>query len=465
MRNLIKIILLTSILTGLLSCGSKADESIIGQWKGAIQVSGLSLNLVFDFKKADGKLTANFYSIDQTNKKIEASNVKFKNDSIKVEIFRLGAIYQGALTDSMIVGVFTQMGNQMALDLKKITTEEFNSYVNESGDDGEKLYTSSDVTFENAKAGISLAGTITVPKEGSNFPAVVLVSGSGAQNRDEEMMGQKPFKRIADYLSNRGIAVLRYDDRGIDHSGGNFATATTHDFLEDAIAATEFLKAYDNIDKNKIGIIGHSEGALISMMAAAENKVSFIVALAGPTITGEDLLLLQAWEIGKASGNNEAALNAARTLNSAIYTILKKEPDNKKAKLDMIATIKHYAPNDEMKKDAVAEKMANTVLNPWFRTFITLDPAGYIQKIKCPTLFLFGEKDLQVPVSENKQMLYKLFNNNIPANISLSTVADVNHLFQKAEKGLPNEYANRENPVMNNETLQKIYDWMKESML
>lgn len=444
------------------------DANIVGQWSGTVNVQNNKLNIVFDFAQTDTGLVATMYSVDQSSKGIVALSTKVKNETVEIKMPSINAVYQGKIKDNeTIIGVLTQGGMMLVADLKKMKEGEFdlNNKNKNNYEESNDVYTSANVTFANQHANVTLAGTITLPNNCTNCPIVVLVTGSGAQNRDEELMGHKPFKRIADYLASNGIAVLRYDDRGYGESTGDIKTSTTYDFLDDALAAVDFLKTQPKIDTTRIGIIGHSEGAVIAIMAAAKRKdVAFIVSLAAPVMIGEELLLLQADKISIASGQDEATVKHNRVINSAIYTILKKEKDDKKALHDIVATIQYYSKSNEANSssNSNAEAMAKSVLSPWFRAFLTLNTADYLPNVKQPALLLFGEKDLQVPAVENEAALKHVFGNKIPGNFTVKTIIGVNHLFQDAEKGIPAEYGNKNNPTMNNNTLETMLTWLKK---
>ena len=262
---------------------NKAEiEEITGSWLGKLKVSGIELRIVFHIKENEqGELTAAMDSPDQGANGIPVSSIKYEKGEITLEVSSINGRYDGnLLKDSLqIKGAWSQGGRSFPLILKK----NFKPIEFERPQEPKPPfpYNSEDVKFENKSAGITLAGTLTYPKTGGPFPAVVLVTGSGKQNRDEELMGHKPFLVISDYLTKRGIAVLRYDDRGAGESGGNFAAATTKDFEGDALSAVKFLTTKDNIRHDEIGIIGHSEGGLIAPMAAVDSKnVAFIVRAA-----------------------------------------------------------------------------------------------------------------------------------------------------------------------------------------
>jgi fermentation-respiration switch protein FrsA (DUF1100 family) len=308
-------------------------------------------------------------------------------------------------------------------------------------------YLSEEVIFPGHEAGVELAGTLTMPEATGPFPAVILITGSGPQNRDEELLGHKPFLVLADYLTRQGIAVLRYDDRGTAKSTGEFKTATSLDFATDASAALDYLKDRGEIDSTRIGFIGHSEGGLIApMVASVRPDVAFIILMAGPGITGEQILLLQSELILKAEGTDEQTIRESDKTNREIYSVLKKNSDNAKAGQKIRAVLTGY--NKKHSKDenhpeiseAEINNQVETLTSPWFRTFLTLDPEDYLSKVICPLLAINGSLDLQVPPRENLQGIEKalIFGGN--SNYMLEELPGLNHLFQTATTGSPTEY-------------------------
>lgn len=461
MRNLIGILFLTYISFFITSCCSKHD-TIQGQWAGQIEIQGMKLNLVFDLSEKNDTLTGMFYSLNQTSKGIDVKDVEFKNSVLKVKIPSIGASYEGTLSDSIITGTFKQGFANLPLDLKRMKEGEFqlnNTVLSDA-------YESFDVKFVNEKDNVTLAGTITIPKQGKNFPAVVLVSGSGLQNRDSELMGHKPFERIADYLSSRGIAVLRYDDRGFGESNGDATTATTLNFMEDALAAVKFLKNYsERIDTDKIGIVGHSEGGAIAIMAAANDKgVNFIVSLAGPLMQGKDLLLLQADKILRANGQPDSVIQQNLLINSSVYTILEQEKDSTVIKQKIEKLISDSKLSDADKAKINLNDIYKQSLTPWVPYFIQLNTLDYINAVKCPALFMFAEKDLQVPAEENIASFNAAFKNS-PDNIEFVAIKGLNHLFQKADKGTMDEYTNLNNPAMDDEVLNILFKYIESTIM
>ncbi|MFZ0283064.1 MAG: alpha/beta fold hydrolase, partial [Bacteroidales bacterium] len=328
-------------------------------------------------------------------------------------------------------------------------------------------YSSEEVTFLNEKFNIKLAGTLTLPNGVGPFPAVILITGSGAQNRNEEIMGHKPFLVIADYLTRNGIAVLRYDDRGVGKSQGSYLKATSADMATDAEAAYTFLKKDQRINSKLIGLAGHSEGGLISPIVASSNQgIAFIVSLAGPGVRGDELIHRQNMDISLASGVQEKEALEGISINKTLFAILKKEPDDKKAEVKMAEAYRKILVKD--KKLSTAEidqavKQLNTSLSPqsypWFRYFITTNPADYWKRVKCPVLALNGEKDLQVAADINLKAIEKALRSGGNKSVTTMKIAGLNHLFQHCQTGLVAEYGEIEE-TFSPEVLRVIADWI-----
>jgi pimeloyl-ACP methyl ester carboxylesterase len=310
-------------------------------------------------------------------------------------------------------------------------------------------YNAEEVTFTNSKANIQLAGTFTFPKREGKFPAVILISGSGPQNRDEELMGHKPFLVLSDYLTKAGIAVLRFDDRGVGQSKGDFKSATTVDFASDVESAIDYLKTRKEILANGIGLVGHSEGGIIAPMVAVQpGKVNYIVLLAGTGIRGDKLLLLQQELVAKASGTKDAEIQQTREVNAGAFEILLKSSSAEAAKPDLkrylSAAMKKY-PDDTkpkgMTEDEFIALQLNQITAPWMYFFIRYDPSVALEKVKCPVLALNGEKDLQVPAKVNLPAIEKALKKGGNQHFTTRELPGLNHLFQECKTGAPTEYA------------------------
>ena len=463
-----KIILLVIFCSYLGNCFSQTQDNpaVVGSWHGTLKVSGVSLRIVFNISEKDGVLVTTMDSPDQGAKGIPTESTTLSGTEIMVKMPALGAQYKGVVEDSVTIkGTFTQSGMEFPLELLKQTD------VVEKGtpavqDPNAGKYTSTDVKFRNEQANITLAGTLTYPNGGSNCPVAILLTGSGAQDRDEALFGQKPFLRIADRLSANGIAVLRFDDRGVAQSEGDFSTATSYDFVTDAQAAYEYLKNHPGIDSEKIGMVGHSEGGNLAVMVAAENKnIAFVIMLAGSTLPGDNILCLQSAAITRAHGMPEDFIETDSKMRSGIFSIIKSEPDNEKASALITEYVNGLPGYSEDHKKMTIDGFVKGALNPWMRAFLSLDPAPYLAKLTCPVVAFWGSKDLQVPAKENIDALAKVIYKYKKNNFSIVTIDGLNHLFQNAETGLVTEYSDIEKAVMNDETLDKIQDWLNNYLI
>jgi len=373
--------------------------------------------------------------------------------------------YNGTIkNDSVMEGTWKQGGNTLDLNLSKLKT----SFVLNRPQEPKSPfpYTSEDVTFTNDIFNIKLAGTLTIPLGKGPFKAVIMITGSGAQNRNEELMGHKPFLVIADYLSRNGIAVLRYDDRGVGGSQGKYSEATSADLATDAEAAFNFLKDNPKINKKEIGFLGHSEGGLIAPIVAASNhNIGFIVSLAGPGVTGQQIIIRQSQDIGRLSGEKESDIKESTETNKKLYAVLKKEKDNNKAEVKILAIykeilLKKKTSTDETEK-AVSQLKGTFGANKytWFRYFIMTDPSVYWKKVGCPVLALNGEKDVQVAANENLPAIEKALKSSGNRSVKIVKLPSLNHLFQHCTTGLPSEYGTIEE-TFSPEALKIISAWI-----
>lgn len=457
------IILLATLLTTLTSNA----QDITGQWSGVLKVQGTQLRVVFNVTQTENGFNSTMDSPDQGAKGIPVTNTIFENTRIKFEVTNARIVYDGKLSEDKIIGTFKQGGHEFPMNLSRKTIEK---EVIKRPQEPTKPYPyySEDVTFQNTKANISLSGTLTLPKRDGVFPVVILISGSGPQNRDEELLGHKPFLVISDYLTQKGIAVLRYDDRGVGQSKGDFKTATSADFATDVESAITFLKTRKEINKKEIGLVGHSEGGIIASMVASKSKnVSFIVLLAGTGIQGNKLLLLQQELIAKASGISENEIKDAKEWYSELYEIIVNSNDNKKLKTDLTNKVKETLtnlPNIEipngMSKEEFVSMQVNEISTPWMVYFMKFNPVITLEKVKCPVLAVNGEKDLQVPPKENLTAIKNALKKGGNKNVTTIEFPNLNHLFQECETGSPNEYANIEqtiSPIV----LKEITRWIK----
>ncbi|MCI0697608.1 alpha/beta hydrolase, partial [candidate division KSB1 bacterium] len=309
-------------------------------------------------------------------------------------------------------------------------------------------YVVEDLTYDNPAAQIKLAGTLTLPRATAPVPAVILVSGSGPQGRIEEGL----YAVLADHLTRAGIAVLYVDDRGVGKSTGNFATATIEDFANDVLAGIAYLKTRKEIDAKKLGVIGHSEGGLIAPMCAAKSsEVAFIVMMAGPGVTIEEILYEQAALTARVQGAKEDAIAQNRKTLEKIFAILKTEKDPAAAdkKLAELAAAEVAAAPEAQKKALEASLSTNFKMtnSPWFRFMLTFDPRLVLRQVKVPVLALNGELDLQVPPQQNLPEIAKALTASGNKNFKTVTLPKLNHLFQTAQTGAVSEYTKIEETI------------------
>jgi pimeloyl-ACP methyl ester carboxylesterase len=293
-----------------------------------------------------------------------------------------------------------------------------------------------------------------------------MITGSGAQNRNEELMGHKPFLVIADYLTRNGIAVLRIDDRGVGQTQAGSGSPTTFDFASDIQSAFDFLKSRKEIDPKFTGLIGHSEGGMIAPIVAASNHdIAFIISLSGTGVTGEEILYRQTYDINKASGMKMEELKSSLRMAREMYAVLKREPDNKKATQEMSSILhktlvkQKSSPEDVKKALDQFPVSAATLTSPWFRTFIVLNPADYWKKVTCPVLALNGEKDLQVAFDVNLPAIRKALRSGGNNKVTIRSFPDLNHLYQHCKTGLISEYGEIEE-TFSPEVLKVMSDWI-----
>ena len=461
------LLLVSFMLTNSLSAQNKTNKNILpGSWLGKISTNGVDLRLIFNLKLNDkDSLIATADSPDQGAKNIPLGRVILNDRKLTIQAPTLMGEYNGTITgDSTIDGTWTQRGSTFTVNLKKLKTA---FSVNRPQEPKPPFpYTSEDVTFTNDKFNIKLAGTLTIPAGKGPFKTVIMITGSGAQNRNEELMGHKPFLVIADYLSRNGIAVLRYDDRGVGGSQGKYSEATSADLATDAEAAFHFLINNPKINQKEIGFIGHSEGGLIAPIVAASNhSVGFIVSLAGPGVTGQQIIVRQSEDISRLSGVKEEAIKETTETNKKLYSVLRKEKDNKLAETKILTIYKKIlekkkTSNEDTEKAVNQLKLtfgANTYT--WFRYFIMTDPAIFWKKVKCPVLALDGEKDLQVAADENLRDIEKVLRSSGNSSIKIVKLPGLNHLFQHCKTGLPAEY-NTIEETFSPEALKIIADWI-----
>ena len=442
-----------TILSSII-CLSVYGQEITGQWNGILKVQGIQLRLVFHIEKTDIGYSATMDSPDQGALGIPVTSTTFENATLTLIIPNAKIEYDGVRgKDNIIVGTFRQAGQTFPMNLSKEFVEK-EKLVRPQEPVKPYPYYEEEVTFANDKAGIDLTGTLTLPKKDGVYPAVILITGSGPQNRDEELLGHKPFLVLADYLTRNGIAVLRFDDRGTASSKGDFATATTMDFSTDVQAAVDYLTERKEINQKKIGLIGHSEGGIVApIVAAASKDVAFIVLMAGTGIQGDQLLLLQQELIGRVSGMTEEELQGTKDFNKGAFDLVIGSTDTEQLTKDLTTYLKKgFEDNPEeipesMREDEFVGLQVQQLVSPWMLYFIKYNPALILQKVKCPVLAINGEKDLQVPPKENLSAIAAALKKGGNKKFTTKELPGLNHLFQECTTGSPDEYSEIEQTI------------------
>lgn len=408
-------------------------QTIIGSWQGELEFSGQKLPLIFNLIGTSENFTATMDSPKQGAKGIPIEKASFINNQLNINSEKLNITFVGTYKDNKIVGKFMQNGLSFDLILTPYSESESSILIRPQTPKPPYDYPTENISFKNAKDGNSLAGTISLPKDKKDFPIVILITGSGAQNRDEEIAGHKPFAVIADDFAKKGIATLRLDDRGIGESSVGSRNDTSENFAGDIDAAVDFLlkRGYKNI-----GLVGHSEGGMIAPMVATSNKnVKFIVTLAGPGVAISQLMYRQNEDILKQAGLPE--------------DVVKKDLNQKKAMFNYIANYKGKNISADFSdflaktfpNQSSQEKSAYSQLTePWMTYFLQYKPAENWTKIKIPVLALNGSLDLQVSAKPNLEAIKMALTKAGNKNFKTEEIQNLNHLFQTATTGSPDEY-------------------------
>jgi len=447
---------------------AQAAHPFAGTWQGTLSVQAVELRIVFHIHAVpDGGLTATMDSPDQGATGIAVSGVTLEHDTVRIQVAAIRGTYVGTFSadGDTLHGTWSQGAASLPLDLVRVPEAEAAAPPERPQEPKPPYpYRAEDVRVENPDAGVTLAGTLTIPRGTGPFPGVVLVTGSGPQDRNETLLGHKPFLILADHLTRQGIAVLRYDDRGVGGSTGDFGAATSEDFTSDALAALSFLRNRPEVDPNGVGIIGHSEGGLIAPIAAVRSDaVKFIVMLAGPAVRGDEIILYQGELIARAAGVSEKYIELNQHTQRALFKVVQEEPDTAAAAptlREILQSAIDSLPADEREKalqGGSVDAQIKRINSPWFRFFLTYDPRPTLERVRVPTLALFGEKDMQVPDEQNAAPMRAELADDTDATVTV--LPGLNHLFQTAETGAPTEYA-RIAETMSPTALNTISRWI-----
>jgi hypothetical protein len=434
-----------------------APSDIDGAWQGKLDAGALKLRIVFKIINTPDGLTAQTESPDQNPVWISASSVTRNGSSLTINMKEFGASFDGKISADLnsIDGKFTQAGNALPLLLKRVKDQAALEPRRPQNPVKPYPYREEEVSYPNKAGGNTLGATLTIPPGKGPFPAVLLIVGSGPHDRDESLMGHKPFLVLADYLTRKGIVVLRADKRGVGQSTGDALTGTTADFATDAEAGVAYLKTRSEVNPRKIGLIGHSEGGIIAPMVAARNRdVAFIVMMAGSGVPGDQILVEQARLIAQASGVSKEKADENAVNEQAVLTLVETEKDA--AALDRKLREKLAADGVPEGRIGASIQFATT---PWFRYFISYDPATALRKVACPVLAINGSLDLQVSPAQNLPAIRKALEDGGNKHYEVDELPGLNHLFQTAKSGAPSEYGQIEETI-SPVALDKMATWI-----
>jgi uncharacterized protein len=458
------------LLTGYVQAQTGSEKRI---YQGQLGPIRLVLHLYTD--SLTHQPTAHFESPDQGVKKIPVTKLKETADSLVAESQAIGGMFIGKFEENKqtIAGMWKQRGSEAPLSLKRV--------AGVTGPPRPQTpkppfpYRSDNVTFANKDKSLQFGGTLTIPTGKGPFPTVVLISGSGAQDRDETLLGHKPFWVIADHLSRAGFAVLRVDDRGVGQTTGNFNQSTAADFALDVLSAIDYLKTRPEVAKNKIGLIGHSEGGMTAPLAATQSKdVAYIVSLAGIGVKGIDLLKRQNADILRASGMmGEEFIGYFASMQEAMLQAVAAQP---MTKADLTADIRlamsnwqKSQPQERLQQmgvagaagQKVADEFAKAANAKWYHYIVKYDPAPVLSKVTVPVLALNGDKDMQVAAAENLAAIEKNLAQAGNKNGKTQSLPGLNHLFQTSKTGSIQEYGVLEE-TFSPQALEVMTTWLKE---
>lgn len=459
-------LLILPALAGFAQQPGASGSPIAGHWLGTLNV-GVPMRLAFSIIETDGKLAGTMASVDQSTAKIPLSAATLKEGAARLEIAAIAGLFEGKLSadGSELAGTWSQGGGKFPLVLKRQEKE----FTQKRPQVPKKPfpYREEEVVIPGGAKDVRLAGTFTVPPGAGPFPAVVLITGSGPQDRDESLMGHRPFLVLADHLARQGIAVLRCDDRGVAKSSGDHMKATTADFADDARAQIAWLRQRKEVDPKRTGIIGHSEGGIVApMVAAKDSEIAFIVLLAGVGVPMKDLLMRQMEDMARLEGGDERKVARSIRQGREVLQMLTENLDDaavEKRLREMLEEARREMTPEELAKAAPVETTVamgmGRIRSPWQRWAIAYDPAPALRAVKCPVLAINGEKDCQVAAKENIEGIARALAAGGNKNVNTEIFPKLNHLFQTCQTGALKEYGEIEE-TMSPAVLTMVADWI-----
>lgn len=440
-------------------------DQYTGSWVGTVSGAGMDVRIAFHITEKDGIILTKMDSPDQNSFGNSAQKTLLKENRIMIDLPAFAIRYEGERVGDSIVGIFFQTGMEFKLNLGPLT-EKLEGPKRPQNPVPPFNYKQKEVKIKTPDEKVKLAGTLTIPAGKGPFPAVILISGSGPQNRNEELLFHQPFLVLADHLTKNGIAVLRYDDRGVGQSTGNFEAANSFDFAQDAEAAWKYLAKQKKIDPKKVGIIGHSEGGLIAPIIAARNKqVGFIAMMAGPSVPGTVIIPDQTELILRMNKVEEQEIHNQLLFTKFAYDFISNNQDSKTLQEDFQREIERWLKSNpytvptNLSPKTFAKQTAYTLTSNWMKTFLLTQPSHFIEQVNCPILALFAENDLQVSVRANLVPMQQLLSTK--KNSKIHVFPKLNHLFQTSTTGSPNEYGKIEETLAP-AFLNYITEWIKK---
>lgn len=452
-------------LYAMLAATLHAQPSLTGSWEGAIVLPGLDLGIIVHFTGTDETPKATIDIPMQMAKGLPLINVSVQQQKVHFEL-QAGpgvAVFDGTRSGDSISGGFLQAGTSARFHLHRVLSSPAAQVL------PPPPYRESEVTIVNGE--ISLAGTLTIPFSGGPHPAAILLTGSGAQNRDEDIFGFRPFWILADQLTRHGFAVLRCDDRGVGGSIGTMNSSTSRDFSSDAMAMLRFLQKHPDIRPDRIGLIGHSEGASVGAMCASTSPdVAFLVLLAGPALPGDSIILSQIEVLGRLQGESEEEIQRGLNVQRRVFETVKSQTGWNEVRELLTGEMRRSfdrlsdgdrtkTPNQDSLLAARVDLQMNALRSPWFTFFVSHDPATDLARVRCPVLALFGELDKQVLPSRHRPALESAIKAGGNTEVTVSVIPQANHLFQEAQTGAPSEYGSLKKEFAKG-VLEELVAWL-----
>ncbi|MCP4614141.1 MAG: alpha/beta fold hydrolase [Planctomycetes bacterium] len=445
-QSIILIIILSPSITFCFQQQNQANDRLLGLWHAKAEVSN-DPGVVLNFSKnADGNYIGLLTTTDGLHES-NLDNISFKEDTFQFDVPNMGVTIKGTFAEAGVIvnSLLIIRENKIPMKFKRLDDVPWEKRPQTPAEP--YPYNEEDVVYENRNAGIKIAGTITLPQTKGPFPVVLLISGSGPQDRNEATFGHQPFLILADHLTRNGIAVLRVDDRGVWQSTGEFKSATMIDFASDVHAGIDYLKSRKDIDSNQIGLIGHSEGGMVAPLVASETSdVNYIVMMNAPSkhLFDADVLAAQKELAGKAAGDSDAKIKVQADWEISFFNAIKAEKDAASAEKVILEKFNSLDKEEKMLLGTTEDKIKGKIkysLSPWFEYYLSCDQSATLEKVSCPILAVYGDKDTQCPSKVNISALKEAMAKGSNDNYLAKELPGHNHMLQTAMTGAESEYS------------------------